>query len=362
MTRREILAWLREENESRLGALWRRADAVRRQNVGDAVHLRGLLEISNHCVRQCHYCGLRGSNRELSRYRMTMEEILACARQARSLGFGTVVLQSGEDYGLTDDWVADLIRRIRLETELAVTLSLGERSFDELAAWREAGADRYLLKFETSNRALLKRIHPSLDKRSPDRFTILEQLRELGYEVGSGVMVGIPGQTYDDLAKDIVWFRELDLDMIGIGPFIPHPNTPLGEPAAGAAISASDQVPNSELLSYKVLALTRLVCPLANIPSTTALATVNQTSGRELGLMRGANVFMPNVTPTKYRCQYEIYPDSASLYESSPPSRAGLKDRIQSIGRTIGTGRGDSLNYCKRAVAEVNVNRDSAAG
>jgi biotin synthase len=355
MTRSEILSWLREEHETRLAHLWRRADDVRRTHVGDAVHLRGLIEISNHCVRQCHYCGLRGSNHDLPRYRMTIDQILACAREAESLGYGTVVIQSGEDYGLTAEWVTEMVGRIKGETALAVTLSLGERSRDELAAWREAGADRYLLRFETSNRALFERIHPSLPGRKSDRFAILGQLRGLGYEVGSGVMVGIPGQTFDDLADDIVWFRKLDLDMIGLGPFIPHPGTPLGQAGDAATAPADDQVANSELMTYKVLALARLVCPLANIPSTTALATLNKVDGRELGLMRGANVSMPNVTPPEYRSQYQIYPDKACINETAGFCRTCLQQRIESIGRSVGAGRGDSPNLRKRAPSRSRV-------
>ena len=199
--------------------------------MGDEVHLRGLIEISNRCVRECHYCGLRAGNRNLRRYRMSEEEIMACVAQAHAYGYGTVVMQSGEDEGITADWMAGIIRRIRRETPLAVTLSLGERDEADLKAWREAGADRYLLRFETSNPELYARIHPIPHPRRGDgrsRLEILRDLAAMGYEIGSGVMVGIPGQTYDDLAPDIELFRELDLDMIGVGPFIPHPGTPLG--------------------------------------------------------------------------------------------------------------------------------------
>ena len=224
----EILGWLRETNPERLEELWRRADETRRQHVGDAVHLRGLVEISNFCARQCAYCGLRAGNENLVRYRMLADEILAAAQQAVKFGYGTVVLQAGEDYGITADWLAEIIRQIKAETPLAVTLSLGERPDNELAAWREAGADRYLLRFETSDRNLFDEIHPPLGNRECDRIAILRRLREFGFEVGSGIMVGIPGQTYASVANDIALFRELDLDMIGIGPFIPHPATPLG--------------------------------------------------------------------------------------------------------------------------------------
>jgi biotin synthase len=342
MTRDELIAMLRETRPDRLRALWAEADEVRRANVGDEVHLRGLLEISNFCVRDCLYCGLRTSRRDLPRYRMTAEEILAGARQAAHEGYGTVVLQAGEDYGLEAGRLAGVIRTIKAETPLAVTLSLGERPEKERVLWRQAGADRYLLRFETSNRALYNRIHPPVSGRPSNRVAILRRLRLLGYEIGGGVMVGIPGQTYDDLADDIELFARLDLDMIGIGPFLAHPDTPLG--AEDAALRAPDgrQAPNSDLMTCKMVALARLACPQANIPSTTALATLNKAHGRELGLERGANVVMPNLTPVKYRALYEIYPGKACVNETAEVCRGDLERRLAAIGRRVGTGRGDS--------------------
>ncbi len=348
MERQEVLNWLREPDEQQLELLWSRADAARRQHVGDAVHLRGLVEISNHCVRKCEYCGLRAPNTGVKRYRMTADEVMDCARLAASLGYGTVVLQSGEDHRLHKAWVADLIRRIKEETPLAVTLSLGERTPDELRAWRAAGADRYLLRFETSNPALYERVHPGRRPHELDRLALLAELHQLGYEVGSGVMIGLPGQTFEDLANDLELFRDLDLDMIGVGPFLPHPDTPLGQLPRPAG--NGQQVPNSELMTYKALALARLLCPRANIPSTTALATLNRSSGRELGLTRGANVVMPNLTPVNYRRHYEIYPEKACLYEPPEQCHGGLKQRILALGRTVGVGRGDSPNRLARAV------------
>jgi len=341
MDRTEILRWLREEDEGQLEKLWERADAVRHKHVGDAVHLRGLLEISNHCVRSCAYCGLRAANRDLVRYRMTEKEILACAHRAVEYGYGTVVIQAGEDPETETGWVTDVVRRIKTETPLAVTLSLGERGDEELAAWRDAGADRYLLRFETSNRELYDRIHPSLGSTRSDRIAILHTLRRLGYETGGGVMIGIPGQTWDDLAGDVMTFAELDLDMIGVGPFIAHPATPLGS-AGDASAPGGAQVPNTELMTYKVVALARLVCPLSNIPSTSALATLNLADGRELGLSRGANVVMPNLTPPAYRALYEIYPAKACIRETADACHACMRGRIASLGRTVGRGRGDS--------------------
>jgi biotin synthase len=339
-SRDDVLAWLRENDTSRLEVLWHAADEKRRQHVGDAVHLRGLIEISNYCVRACGYCGLRAGNREIERYRMSADEILQCAHDAKAWGWGTVVMQSGEDYGLKTDWIAAIVRRIKAETGLAVTLSFGERPEEDLAAWREAGADRYLLRFETSDDELYKLIHPDLPGRISDRMAILGTLQRLGYEAGSGVMIGIPGQTYGSVADDIDLFRSMDLDMIGIGPYIAHPETPLGDHTWARHLHPDEQIPSDELTVYKAVALTRLVCPDSNIPSTTALATINKTEGRELGLMRGANIVMPNLTPPEYRVKYEIYPDKACVNETAEMCRGCLQGRVESLGRHIGSGPG----------------------
>jgi biotin synthase len=278
---------------------------------------------------------------------MSRAEILDPVAQAVAYGYGTVVLQAGEDPQMDPAWVAELVSTIKSTTPLAVTLSLGERDEADYLLWRQAGADRYLLRFETSNRELYERIHPPLAERRSDRPAILRRLRELGYEIGSGVMVGIPGQTYDDLAADLELFAQLELDMIGIGPYLPHPETPLGRgefPSAGA-----DQAPNTELMTYKMVALARLTCPKANIPSTTALATVNLAHGRELGLQRGANIVMPNLTPTRFRAMYEIYPAKACIQETAAQCHGCLRRRIEAIGRSVGQGRGDSPNRAARA-------------
>ncbi|MGA2352270.1 MAG: [FeFe] hydrogenase H-cluster radical SAM maturase HydE [Terracidiphilus sp.] len=340
MTKVDLLEWLRESHPSRLQELYERADAVRSQHVGDAIHLRGLIEVSSHCVRQCMYCGLRQGNRALTRYRMTRDEILDCAREAERLGYGTVVMQAGEDEQLTAEWIAEIVRWIKRETSLAVTLSLGERQEDELQLWRSAGADRYLLRFETSNQELFRAIHPSRVSGGPDRLTLLRHLKGLGYEAGGGVMVGIPGQSFESLAEDILTFRALNLDMIGIGPYIAHAATPLGSGALRPAIALSEQVPNSEEMVYKMISLTRIVCPDANIPSTTALATINKLDGRKQGLRVGANVVMPNLTPVKYRRLYEIYPAKACIDESATDCNQCLRGQIHSLGRFAGQGQG----------------------
>lgn len=342
MGRGELLGWLLEGDASRLAELWAKADALRAAHVGPEVHFRGLIEISNHCIRHCQYCGISAMVGGLRRYRMEPEEILACAEEAKAYGYGTVVLQAGEDPGLTQGFISNLVLRIKERTGLAVTLSLGERDEGELRAWRTAGADRYLLRFESSDPALYRRIHPSRPGGPSDRITLLKRLREMGYEIGSGIMVGIPGQTWEILARDIETFRDLDLDMIGVGPFIPGERTPLGGALAEEMRreAGERQVPRDELTTLKVVALTRLVCPEANIPSTTALATVDPDQGRELGLSRGANVVMPNMTPPAYRVLYEIYPGKACIQETADMCRACLSGRIRRIGRIPGKGDG----------------------
>ncbi len=347
MDKQEIINWLKETDEKKLEELWKIADATRMRNVGNDVHLRGLIEFSNYCVRNCGYCGLNIKNDKINRYRMTQKEIISCAKEAVKFGYGTVVLQSGEDYGITAQWMEDVIKTIKKETDLAITLSLGERSYEELLTWKKAGADRYLLRIETTNERLFKIIHPPRPGQTYNRFEVIKYLREIGYELGSGVMIGIPGQTYEDLADDIIAFKKLDLDMIGVGPYIAHPDSDLGKQLEALKASKGQQVPNTEAMTYKVVALSRIMCPKANIPSTTALATLNTATGRELGLQRGANIVMPNMTPPKYRAMYEIYPSKACIDETAIQCQLCMTGRIISIGREIGKGRGDSPNYYK---------------
>lgn len=346
LTRAEIEGWLRERDPARRVELRRAADEARRRHVGDAVHLRGLLEISNHCARNCAYCGLRADHPALPRYRMTMAEIMAGARTAVALGYGTVVLQAGEDYGLERDWIAEIVRAIKRDTPLAVTLSLGERPVRDLRTWRAAGADRYLLRFETSDPDLYAAIHPPLRPGEPTRLEVLRTLRALGYEIGGGVMVGIPGQTYAMLARDIETFRALDLDMIGVGPFIANPDTPLGRGECPVpACPPEEQVPATAEMACAVLALTRLVCPEANLPSTTALATIETDCGRVLGLTSGANVVMPNLTPVRYRELYRIYPGKAVAVETAEACDRDLRAQLAAIGRTVGEGPGGRMRH-----------------
>jgi biotin synthase len=333
-----VAAWLRERDPRALETLWRTADRIRRECVGDAVHLRGLIELSNHCRQACVYCGINAARRGLERYRMTPGEILDTARLAHTFGYGTVVLQAGEDPGITRDGMADTVRRIKGETGLAVTLSLGERTPDALATWREAGADRYLLRFETSDTALYHRLHAP-GRPAPEthpRLALLAELRRLGYETGGGVMIGLPGQTVDTLARDILTFRDLDMDMVGVGPYLAHP----GAAAIAPEPAADGQVPVDDRVVYTVIALTRLLCPEANIPCTTAVATLDPAAGRRLGLSRGANVVMPNLTPMRYRPLYDIYPAKAGRDQTPDAMHAEVLHDLAAIGRRAATGPG----------------------
>lgn len=337
LSREHILGWLKETDPDQLKELFNWADEVRRENVGDDVHLRGLIEISNICHCDCLYCGLRKSNKKVQRYRMSADEILECAGKAVKYGYGTVVMQSGESMGFSAEEIAAIVRKIKSTTPLAVTLSLGERSREEYALWKDAGANRYLLRLETSDAELLKHIRPVY--MYPSRIDALRILKEVGYETGSGIMVGIPGQTYDSVANDILLFAQLDLDMIGIGPYIQHPDTPLPSEVETHG-RASLHVPATELMTLKAVALTRIMCSQSNIPATTALGTINRESGREAALQCGANIVMPNLTQLKYRKLYEIYPGKMCMDESSDECAMCIKGRILSIGRTIGTGEG----------------------
>ncbi len=345
LSRNELRGWLLEQDPQRLAQLWAAADAVRRDSVGDAIYLRGLVELSNICARSCVYCGVRRENREIERYRMTLDEIVGCAAAAASLGIGTVVLQGGHDPHEDPNAITAIIHAIRAVSPVAITLSLGEHPRARLAAWRAAGADRYLLRFETSNPTLYARLHPRLAHEEHDRMQGLAWLRELDYEVGSGVMVGIPGQSVDDLVRDLELFRTLDLDMIGVGPFIPHGDTPLAKHPEAFPKAEQDQVVADVLTTLKVIALTRLLCPWANLPSTTALVTLGGSAAREASLNAGANIIMPNFTPTHYREQYEVYPGK-SVTEPAQVV-ASLHEMAARLGRTIGHGPGHAREHSR---------------
>ncbi len=311
-------------------ALYAAADRVRQAHMGDEVFLRGIIEFSNHCRRSCDYCGIRGPNREVKRYRMTAEEIVETAIHAGQLGNTTVVLQSGEDPWFTCERLIEILREIKRRTSLAITLSIGERPYEELVQFKQAGCDRYLLRFETSDRALFQSIHP--DDDYDERIQCLHDLKRAGIQVGSGFMIGLPGGTLATIARDILFATALELDMIGCGPFLSHPGTPL---------SGQGSLEDREV-AFKTIALLRLLNPRAHIPATTAFDALFE-GGRDLVLTRGANVFMPNVTPQKYRALYQLYPNKPCVDEDSGQCALCVAGRVSRLGRRIGKGPGHTL-------------------
>ncbi len=305
--------------------LFQAADRVRQQYMGDAVHLRGLLEFSNICRQNCLYCGLRRDNSRIERYRLEPAVILDFARKAKSYGYRTVVLQSGEDSYYTVDKLVQLLRDIK-KLDLAITISIGEKTREEYAAYKKAGADRFLLRIETTDKALYEQLDPGMSW--DNRVRCLLDLKSLGYEVGSGSLVGLPGQTISSLADDILFFKELDADMIGIGPFIPNGDTPLKD-ASG----------DNFLLSVKVMALSRLLLRNINILATTAMETLHP-QGRLLALQSGANVVMPNVTEGDYRRLYALYPGKICIDDTPAHCRGCITGKILGIGRFVSTDYG----------------------
>lgn len=322
-SRNDIIEILKDDSNN--DWLFSLADKTREEYVGDEVHLRGLIEFSNICKRQCKYCGLRCEDKFIDRYRISKENIISYAEHAVNMGYKTIVLQSGEDEYYNTDLMCEIIAGIK-KLGVALTLSIGEKTYEEYKAFKEAGADRYLIRIETTDKTLYNQMH--LDMDFYNRVRCLENLGRLGYEVGTGCLVGLPNQTIESLADDILFFKEINADMVGIGPFIPHPHTPLKDSATG-----------SFTLALKVMALTRILLKDINIPATTAMETLNP-NGRIIALQSGANVVMPNVTTTEYRAKYEIYPNKICINENPDKCKGCISAKIQSIGRIVSTSFG----------------------
>lgn len=332
LSKNEIVRLLADEQNE--PALLKRADRIRKKYVGDAIHLRGLIEFSNICRNNCLYCGIRRGNGKVARYRMREDELIETARRAAALGFKTVVMQSGEDMYYTQEKMCRIIEAIK-KFDVAVTLSVGERSYGDYKAFREAGADRYLMRIETTDKDLYHRLDPGMSWQH--RYECLLMIKELGYELGSGIMVGLPGQSLESIAADLMFLRRLGVDMAGIGPFIPHPETPLaGEPGG------------SLHLALRTMAIMRLLLPDINIPATTAMESLHP-DGRMMALQDGANVVMPNVTEGEYRKLYELYPGKICVNDTPVHCRSCISRKILSIGRTIGTGYGSHRDNRKAA-------------
>ncbi len=328
LSRDEIIQLLSLESDEDIARLVGAGDTVRRACCGDDVHIRALVEFSNVCARNCNYCGLRAGNAKVQRYRMERDEIIELAKHLYAKGLQTMVLQSGEDPYYTGEMIADIVRGIKNVTGMAVTLCVGERPYEDYKLWKEAGADRYLLRHETASRELYSFLHPDSD--FDNRMRCLRWLRELGFQVGAGCMVGSPGQTIEHMADDIEFFRDFQPDMAGIGPYIPHPDTPFKEYPSGTV--------NATL---KMVALARIVTRNALLPATTAIGSIDEL-GREKALEAGADVVMPNYTPLKYRENYEIYPNKRCISEDPEHCHACMRLRVQSVGRTVSTSHGHS--------------------
>jgi len=327
LTKDEIVFLLSLVKKEEIEKLYLYADEIRKKYCGDDVHLRGIIEFSNYCDQDCLYCGLRRSNQKLERYRMTKDEIISTAQRITRAGIKTVVLQSGEDHFYSKSLVTDIIRSIKEKFDPAITLSIGERGRDEYDEWKNAGADRYLLKHETANEQLYSTFHQHEKLKS--RLAHISYLKRIGFQTGSGNILGLPGQTTEDIAEDILLCKEMDCDMCSFSPFIPSSDSPLKDvPAA-----------NTDL-TLKTIAVARIVLKDVHIPATTALSTLIG-NGAEVGLKVGANVIMPNFTPMPYRDNYKIYRDKKT-YDPIVYLKEIHSILIKS-GRKVGKGKGHSL-------------------
>lgn len=317
LSKDEIIKLLISNNNS----LFETADEIRKKTKGNNIHLRALIEFTNFCRCNCFYCGLRYDNHNITRYRLTEDEILISVDNAIKSNYKTIVLQGGEDMFWSKEKLCNLIKKIK-EYDVALTLSIGERPKDEYKAFKDSGADRFLLRIETTDKTLYKKLHPNMSFEN--RLRCLKDLKELGFETGTGCLVGLPNQTIASLADDILFFKELNADMVGIGPFIPHPNTPL----------ANETNDNFEL-SLRVMAITRLLLPDINIPATTAMETLRE-NGQIIALQSGANVIMPNFTTSEHKKEYEIYPNKKSANNCIND----ITEQIKKIGRSISHTKG----------------------
>lgn len=324
----EELVFLLSQPEENIPMMAEAAHRVRMKTVGSDVHLRAIIEFSNTCKQMCCYCGLRAGNTVAERYRLDRNQILETARAAVDAGYKTLVLQSGEDPFISPEFIADITAECK-KMGIAVTLSCGERSYAVYKLWRDAGADRYLIKHECADDALYRSIRPG--HVLSERLECQRWLKDLGYQLGSGCMIGLPGQTVDTLARDLELMKEMDIDMCGMGPFIPHADTPMGKASPGTVA-----------MTLKMTAVARMYMPWLLLPATTALESM-LTNGRQLAMQAGANVIMPNVSPQEYRSLYQIYPGKTSVFGSIADARKVMENVITSAGFTVATDMGNSV-------------------
>ncbi len=337
----ELLFLLDNIDEDDKKLLINLADKTRRKYYKDSVYLRGLIEFTNVCVRNCKYCGIRAENKNLDRYRLTKEQIIGCADIGERLGYRTFVLQGGEDPYFTDEVMADIISTIKENhPDCAITISIGERSYESYEKMFKAGAERYLIRHETASRKLYENLHPNAS--FDNRRKCLYNLKKIGYQVGSGFMIGLPGQTNKDLVEDLIFVKELNPEMCGIGPFIPQKDTPLKDEKGG---TLEDTI--------TMLAILRLLLPDCLIPATTSLGTIHPL-GREMGLKAGANVVMPNLSPTDVREKYALYDGKICTGDEAAECRGCIERRINNAGYKVKVSRGDNVTFINKRSSEVN--------
>lgn len=331
LSKEELTALLTCADDTASDYLAGKAKAVACEHFGNRIFVRGLIEFTNFCRNSCYYCGIRKGNPNAERYRLSKEDILACCEKGYALGFRTFVLQGGEDPWYTDDKLTDIISSIRkVYPDCAITLSIGEKTYEQYLEYYHAGANRFLLRHETANPEHYSKLHPS-ELSSENRKRCLQDIKKIGYQVGTGFMVGSPYQTLGNIAEDLLFIKELEPQMVGIGPFIPHKDTPFA------------QFPSGTLnMTLTLISILRLMLPNALIPSTTALGTI-RPKGREMGILAGANVVMPNLSPVSVRKKYALYDNKICTGEEAAECRSCLQKRIESIGYEIVVDRGDFI-------------------
>jgi biotin synthase len=325
----ELLALLNNMTVDDKAYLIEKAHDTRMKSYGDIVFMRGLIEFTNYCKRNCRYCGIRAGNRLADRYRLSLEEIMEACTEGYELGYRTFVLQGGEDDFYTDEKIVEIVKTIKHKyTDCAITLSVGEKSYESYKKYYDAGADRYLMRHETASKELYESLHPGMSFEN--RRKCLKDLKDIGFQVGAGFMVGLPGQSNEDYVKDLMFLKELEPHMVGIGPFIPHKDTPL-------AVENGGTVETTEIM----LAITRLLLPMVLLPATTALGSIDPM-GREKGIKAGANVVMPNLSPTSVRKKYALYDGKICTGDEAAECRMCIEGRITRAGFSIDMSRGDN--------------------
>lgn len=335
LTKNEFVYILDNINNSEVSYLCEKAVITRKKYYDNKVFMRGLIEFTNYCKNDCYYCGIRCSNKNISRYRLSLEDIMDCADIGYKLGYRTFVLQGGEDNYFTDDKIIEIIKSLKTKyNDCAITLSIGEKPYNSYKKFFDAGADRYLLRHETASKDHYEKLHPNNLKLS-NRIDCLKNLKEIGFQVGAGFMIDSPYQNNENLAEDLIFIKNLNPEMVGIGPFIPHHDTIFKDEPTGSLEK-----------SIIILAITRLLLPSALIPATTALGTID-SKGREAGLNAGCNVVMPNLSPVDVRSKYALYDNKICMGDEAAECRNCIEKRINMTGYVVDTSRGDNINWCR---------------